>query len=159
MKKMVLVSCLLFSVIVSSYGQWYLKKYNVTDINSLSRDQLEESYLQSKNDLLISGIVAVTGGVITALFRYGKPGMSEDPGFVEELIGDEGVNTIGFYVGLGILAGGTIASTVFLGRMGSIKSAVRRNYACIDRVNISPVAIYNSYTKSLTPGFTLTYSF
>ena len=159
MKKKFMVSCLLIIGAANLYGQWYEKKYNVSDINLLSRDELEESYIQSKNDFLISGIVAVTGGVITVLFRYGKPGMSEDPGVIGLLLGDEGVNTAGFYFGLGLLAGGTIAGTYFLGRMGSIKSAIRRNYASIDRFNISPSAIFNGCTKSFIPGFTLTYNF
>jgi hypothetical protein len=39
--------------------------------------------------------------------------MSEDPGIIEQLIGEEGVNTVGFYVGLGLVAAGTISSTFF----------------------------------------------
>jgi hypothetical protein len=85
--------------------------------------------------------------------------MSDDPGWIEELLGDEGVNNIGMVAGAGIFAGGAIASIVYMGRIGSIKTAIRKNYPSLGSVNISPALLLNNYTKQFSPGLRLTYIF
>ena len=159
MKKISVVLSFLFLTLSSSYGQWYVKKYQVTDINLLSKEQLEESLLKSNRDLLTSGVTAGAGALIFIIFKYAKPGMSEDPGVIEQLLGDKGVNKIGLIAGAGILIGGTIASIVYIGRSGRIKSIIRRNYPTVGSLDFSPAVILNSYTRSSCPGFTLTYNF
>jgi hypothetical protein len=158
MKKLLIVS-LLFITLANSFGQWYVKKYNVNDINLLKENELNESLKDAKTGMLVSGIVAGMGGLTMVLFKYGKPGMSEDPGVIEQLMGDEGVNTAGFYTGAAILAGGAIASIAYLGRIARINSVMKKKYPAFGELNMSPAGVYNSSTKSFSPGFTLTYKF
>jgi hypothetical protein len=159
MKKVVLSTFLLLILFINSSGQWYLKKYQVTDINFLSQSQLEESLLKSKKNLLIAGGIAGTGGVIFLIFKFIQPGMNEDPSDFEQLIGDEGVNEIGMITGIGIAIGGTIAGIAYLGRIGRIKSILNKNYPNTGSLRISPSLILNGYTRASCPGIALTYNF
>jgi hypothetical protein len=159
MKKAIIVSFLALMLIVNSYGQWYHKKYQVTDINLLSKEQLEESLKISKSNLLFAGCTAATGGAIFLLFKYLKPGMSDDPSVIEQLLGDEGVNKAGEIFGLGVLIGGSIASIAYIGRVGRIRSVLNKNYPALGSLKISPVVILNSFARSSSPGFRLTYNF
>jgi hypothetical protein len=159
MKKVFLVTFLLLISFIDSYGQWYAKKYQVIDINFLSRGQLEESLGNSKGDLLTSGSIAITGGVIFLIFKYLRPGMSDDPSIIDQLLGDEGVNKVGVITGLGMLIGGSIASISHLARIGRIKSVINKNYPSVGSLDISPVIILNGYTRSYCAGFSLNYSF
>jgi len=92
MKKLIIFFYLLliFSCIIS--GQWYVKRYQVTDINQVTKEQLEESLQDSKRNLLYSGIVVGTGGVILIAFLFLPSEPGEDPTFLEQLIGEEGMN-------------------------------------------------------------------
>jgi hypothetical protein len=159
MKKCLYVFFFALISVNNIFGQWYVKKYQVSDINSLTKTQLEESLEKSKSDLFISGGIAGLGGVMIVIFKYLKPGMSDDPSFIEELIGDEGINKIGMAFGFGFLAGGTVAGIVYIGRIGSIKSAMRRNYPYNGSLSISPDLILNRYSRIASPGIRLTYSF
>jgi hypothetical protein len=159
MKKTILASCFLLISFISSYGQWYVKKYKVTDINFLTKQQLDESLSDSKKDLLTFGGITAAGGVIFVIFKYLHPGMSDDPSFTEQLIGDKGVNTIGMVSGIAISAVGAIGSIAYIGRIGKIKSVIRNNYPSVGLLNISPAIISNSYTRKASPGIALTYNF
>jgi hypothetical protein len=61
--------------------------------------------------------------------------------------------------GVGMLAGGTVASIVHLGRIRKIKLVISKNYPFFGSLNISPAAILDNHTKSFYPGFRLTYNF
>ena len=159
MKKYCYVFFFLLISVNNIFGQWYVKKYQVSDINSLTKTQLEESLKNAKSDLLISGGIAGLGGVMIVIFKYLKPGMSDDPSVIEELIGDDGMNKIGMAVGFGFLAGGIVASIVYSGRLGSIRSAIRRNYPYDGSLSLSPGMIINRYSRITSPGIKLTYSF
>lgn len=159
MKKIIIASYLLLISFINLHGQWYVKQYKVSDINFLSKAQLEESLGKSKTGLLFSGLIAGTGGAIILISRYFPYQLSEDATFIEQLIGEKGMNDIGFACGAGFLIGGTIASIANLGRIGRIKSVINNNYASVGSLNILPTAILNSYTKSFCPGFTLRYNF
>jgi hypothetical protein len=159
MKKVVISTFLLLILVINSSGQWYLKKYQVTDINSLSRDQLEESLLNSKRSLLFAGCTAAMGGACFLIFKYLKPGMSDDPTVIEQILGDDGVNKVGMITGAGLLIAGSIGSIVCIGRIGSIRSVINKNYPSLGSLDISPTIILNSYTRSSCSGFRLTYIF
>jgi hypothetical protein len=159
MKKVVISTFLLLILFINSSGQWYLKKYQVTDINSLSRDQLEESLLSSKSSLLTSGIIAGTGGAVFLIFKYLAPGMSDDPTILEQILGDKGVNKVGMVTGVGILIGGSIASIAYLGRIGRINSVLRKNYPHFGSLDISPSIVLSRINRSSYPGLRLTYNF
>ncbi len=58
MKKIVFTTYIFLIQSVCSHGQWYVKKYNVTDIDFLSREQLEGSLKTTKTDLLYSDAIA-----------------------------------------------------------------------------------------------------
>ncbi|MGC1392011.1 MAG: hypothetical protein WA816_13325 [Bacteroidales bacterium] len=159
MKKVVISAFLLLFLFINSYGQWYLKKYQVTDINSLSKEQLEESLLNSKSSLLTSGIIAGSGGALFLVFKYLAPGMSDDPTIIEQILGDEGVNKVGMVTGIGILIGGSIASIAYLGRIGRINSVLRKNYPSFGSLDISPTIVLSRINRSSCPGLRLTYNF
>ena len=158
-KKVILVTFLMLVSLFNSSGQWYVKKYQVTDINSLTSGQLEESLANSKTGLKSAGIIAGTGGVFFLGFKYLRPGMSDDPTVIEQLLGDNGVNMVGMIISGGILIGGTIASIVYIGRIEKIKSVINKNFPPFGSIDISPAIILNRYTRSSCPGFTLTYKF
>ena len=159
MKKVIISTILLLILFINLSGQWYVKKYHVTDINFLTREQLEESLANSKTGLKTAGIIAGTGGVFFLGFKYLRPGMSDDPSVIEQLLGDEDVNKVGMITGIGILIGGSIAGIAYLGRIGRIKSVINRNYPSVGSLDISPTIILNGYTRSSSPGFMLTYNF
>jgi hypothetical protein len=159
MKKSIIITYLLLITYISSYGQWYKNRYNVNDINSLTKEQLEESLGKSKKSLAFSGIIAGFGGAVFLVARYVGFEESEDPGFVEELIGEEGMNDIAIGTGAGLLIGGTIASIACLGRMARIRSVINKNYPSLEGLNISPSGVYNCYTRSFCPGITITCNF
>jgi hypothetical protein len=159
MKKIIISAFLLLISFINSSDQWYAKKYQVTDIHFLSHNQLEESLLKSKKDFLLAAGIAGTGGVIFLIFKFIQPGMSEDPSDIEQLIGDKGVNKIGMISGIWIAIGGTIASIVYMGRIGRIKSVLNQNYPYTGSLRISPSLILIKYTQAAWPGITLTYKF
>jgi hypothetical protein len=159
MKRSIIIPFLLLITFINSYGQWYTKRYNVTDINLLTKEQLEESFGESKKGLVISGVIAGFGGVVFLVGRYIGFDESEDPGFIEELIGDEGMNDIAIGTGAGMVIGGTIAGIAYLGRIARIRSVINKHYPSLEGLNISPSGVYNRYTRSFCPGITLTYNF
>jgi hypothetical protein len=61
--------------------------------------------------------------------------------------------------GIGILIGGSIASIAYLGRIGRIRAVINKNYFPLGSLDISPIIILNSYTRSSCSGFRLTYKF
>ena len=119
-----------------------------TDINSLSKEQLEESLGKSKKSLILSECIAGFGGTIFFVSKYIGFDESENPTLFEELVGGKGMNNIAVVTGAGMLIGGTIASIVYLGRIGKIKSVINHNYPSLGSLNISPTSILNSYTHS-----------
>ncbi|MEI6062270.1 MAG: hypothetical protein WCR72_16325 [Bacteroidota bacterium] len=159
MKKVIILSVLLLAVLAQSYGQWYVKKYNVQDINLLSRAQLDESLGASKKSLLGSGLIAGIGAAGFFIIKYSDPPLSDDPTFWEQLIGSKGMNDIGMALCAGMFAGGTIASAVFLGRDIKIKSVIRHKYEGAGILHIEPGLYPVSSSGSLYPGLRLRYSF
>jgi hypothetical protein len=159
MKKMFLATSLLLTAYVNSQGQWYVKNYNVTDINFLSREQLEESLKTSKSDLLYSGIISVAGGGIFLAGRYLPYEINEESSFIEQLFGEKGMKDILKVSGAGILAGGAIAGIVYLGRIVRIRSIINKYYASAGSLNISPAIIPGYCNKTVYPGLTITYNF
>jgi len=159
MKIKIINSCLLLFFSINSFGQWYARSYNVTDIYSLSENQLNELLGESKNNLLVSGGIAGGGVILFLLGRYTDPDIDENSSFFEQLVGDEGMKKIGMVAGLGMLAGGTIASIVYLGRVIRIKSIINEYYPSIGSINFTPTIILNSNTKSCYTGFMLTFNF
>lgn len=159
MKKSAIILAILLATVINSNCQWYVKEYNVKDIDFLSDKQLDESLTKSKQSLLFSGCITGAGGLFFVICKYAKPGMSEDPGFIEQLLGDDGVNKTGTYLGIGMMVGGAIASIVFAGRIGTIKSVIKNRYHSSGWLKISPSVILVSRTQIISPGFRLTYRF
>jgi hypothetical protein len=153
--KSIIIICLILISLINSYGQWYVKKYNVTDLNALTQDQLNESLKNSKNNLLASGICAGIGAVLIIV----PFGMSEDPGVIEQLFGDHGMNAVFDVIGTGVIAGSIVAGFVYLDRIGKIKSVLKLRNSNMGTLNISPNLRLNNYTGSFNPGITFTYWF
>ena len=158
MKKSILILSVLLFSFNNSYGQWFVKKYQVSDINQLSRSQLEESLENTKGNLLTSGVIAGIGGSICLVSAFSAWSF-EDPSFFEQLIGDKGMSDILTGVGISFLAGGTIAAIGYMDRKGKIKSAIQRNFPPTTSFRISPKMILNNYTASYGMGLSITYNF
>ena len=130
MKKIILVFYLLSVYITSLHGQWYTRKYNVTDINLLSQQQLEASMKVTKTNLYSSVAVAGLGGVIILIERLNPYKADDDDNqtVIEQLLGEKGVHNLTIAAGIGIAVSGAIASVCYLGRLGTIRSALNRNF-------------------------------
>jgi hypothetical protein len=158
-KRAVIYLLISFPFTTCLQGQWYYEKYGVTKINHLSMEQLDEARVDTKQDLLVSGGLTIGGGLFYLLFRYGKPGMSEDPGFIEELLGDEGVNKLGMVCSLAIMAGGSIYLIDSMGRMARIKSAINYNRPYSGSLSISPYVMPFARNGSFYSGLTISLKF
>ena len=160
MGKIIIVTSFLVISSFSSYGQWYVRDYNVYDISLLSKEQLEESLKGTKKDLLYSGVFAgiggltILGGTVTL-----NNGVDEDASFIEQLLGSKFMGKTYIVAGAGMVVGGIITGIIYLGRFGKIRSTINNNYPSAGSLNVSPLVILNSYTKSYCPGFTVTYNF
>jgi hypothetical protein len=159
MHKIIITTSLTLILSLSSYGQWYVKKYNVSDISLLTKEQLDESLKESRTNLIYSGAASVTGVAVFLAGRYLPYEMDEESTFFEQLIGERGMKGILMVTGVGITVGGAVAAVVYLGRIGKIKSIINEYYSYGGKLNFSPVVIVNNSTKSIVPGFTLTYNF
>ncbi len=157
MKILFLATLLLSILCFRSFGQWYEKKYNVNDINLLSREQLEESLKDYKTELLYSGVISVAGAGIFVAGRYLPYEVNDESSFIEQLIGERGMKKIVMATGVGIAAGGLVAGIVYLGRIGKIKSVIKEYYASGAKIIISPDVLINN--QSMVAGFSVTFSF
>jgi len=140
-------------------GQWYYKKYGVLDINYLSLEQLDEARLNTKEELVASGFIAIGGGLCYIIFRYIKPGMSEDPSFFEELLGDEGVNKLGMGCSLAAIAGGSVYWVVSMSRKASINATIRSKQSYSGSLSISPQIIPGIRSGNIYSGFAFSIKF
>ena len=159
MKKIIIVLCLLLSSFNNSYGQWYVRKYQVSDIYLLSRQQLDESLHNSKNNVLISGVIAAMGGCIILLTEYGNLVPEDNPSFLAQLIGDNGMKSLTIGCGAVLLIGGSIATISYLGRIIRINTVINKKFPSFSSLNISPKIILNNYTESYRLGVSFTYNF
>ncbi|MGB8492718.1 MAG: hypothetical protein WCE64_16810 [Bacteroidales bacterium] len=159
MKRIALITSFLLYSFVSTYGQWYVKKYNVTGIDQLSSAQLDESWLDARKSAGYSISVACIGGILYGVARLFPEGEIEDPNFWEQMMGVEVVNKTAMGAGIGIAACGVIAGIVYSGRAKHIRSAIERNYPPRRSFQISPGAVSNKFTGSITAGISVTWNF
>jgi len=153
MKRIFILITLLFIICLSSNGQWYVKKYGVSDINYLTGAQLSESLKNANQLTLASWIVAGMGGLMIFFGRdIVHHGLPEDATFLEQLLGNKFMGNTYIVLGTGILAGGTVCGFAGLGRIASIKSAIKRNNAPLGLLTVSPEVFLNNDTRSVTPG-------
>ena len=140
MGKIIIVTSFLVISSFSSYGQWYVRDYNVYDISLLSKEQLEESLKGTKKDLLYSGLFAGIGGLIilggTATLNNG---LDENASFIEQLLGSEFMGKTYIVTGAGMLAGGIISGIIYLGCLGKIRSTIYNIYPSAGYLKISPL--------------------
>ena len=122
MKAILFVLFFLVIVNCSSYGQWYNKKYHVSDIDLLSEQQLRESLKDSKNSLLGSMIVSGLGFGICLLAENQQFDLPDHPTLLEQLMGKKGANDMAYVIGACMVVGGIGATISFEGRIGKIKS-------------------------------------
>jgi hypothetical protein len=142
MKKIMLV---LSIVLLTQFAeaQWYFKKYKINDINLLTKEQPDASLKDSKNATLISGIAAGLGAGLFILSRYDVRNSDENPTFIEQLIGKQGMHKI--YAGSGILllTVGTVSIFGYLERTKDIKMLIHKNYPPLGSIHFSPKIGYN----------------
>ena len=159
MKKLLIGFSLVLSSIFSLNGQWYVKKYHVSDINFLTKEQLEMSMEECQTGLLTSAGVACLGGILFLVAKYGDMSIDDDASVFEQLIGENGKRGLGIIAGVGMFASGTIASIVFVGRKGSIYSALRIKDQYTGSLKLAPSVILNYNSRIFVPGLSLTYKF
>jgi hypothetical protein len=151
---------ILLSKAIGSYGQWYYDKYFVHDINMLTQEQMDESLEKTKYNLLITGSVAVAGGLLIWGGDYTlRHGLDEDATWVEELFGAEFMGKTYIALGASAAAGGTIATLLYFIRLEKIKSAIKNNYGPGGSLRISPVVIYYGNAPSAIVGVSVKYRF
>ena len=158
MKKSNLILCILLFLFSNSYGQWYVRKYQVSDINQLSKKQLDESLGKTNGDLLSSGVIAGAGGCICIISAFSAWSF-EDPTILEQLIGEKGMSDILTAFGAGLLAGGSIAAIGYMERKAKIKSAIQKNFPLGTSLHILPKIILNNYTATYSLGVSIAYNF
>ncbi len=159
MKKLALASFMLIVFSVSTFGQWYQKKYQVNDINSLSPDQLQESLHESKASTSTSIIIAGGGVLVTLCGIYIPYPVDENSKFFEQLMGSRGMNILVTSLGIIFTAAGTISTFVYLERTSRIKNTINRNYPGNAFINLSPRIMFNNYTRTSSAGVSLTVNF
>ena len=158
-RRIILIAFLASVSFVSTNGQWYVKKYNVTDIDFLSREQLDESLKESKTDLLYSGIISVSGAGVFLAGRYLPYEIDDESSFIEQLLGEKGMKNILMVTGAGMVAGGAVVSIVYLGRILRINSVINEYFSFNGSIKISPSIIIDYEKQSFSPGIALTYNF
>jgi hypothetical protein len=156
--KILVLACLLL-LVNGAYCQWYTRRYNVTDINQLSGQQLDESLHDFNKGMLYSGMAVVMGGAGILVIRYGEPSVDEDSPLLEQLIGEKGMDAIGTVLCAGIAAGGVISGLDHFGRTIRIRKAIRRNYPYIREIDISAVFCTAGGNMPVAPGLALVFRF
>ncbi|MFN8239758.1 MAG: hypothetical protein U0X39_03295 [Bacteroidales bacterium] len=159
MKTSVIVLFLVILTFAEANGQWYYTKYQVNDIHALSTQQLDESLQNSRQNFLASGCVTGLGGLFFVLGYYVKPGMSDDPDFFEQLLGDKGVNFLIMGLGVCMVAGGAVATIVFATRSGRIKAVLNERPPSGAFASLRPSLYYSPNSTGITPGLTLRFTF
>lgn len=158
MKNIILIlSFLLFSNL--SIAQWYTRKYKVTDINLLTKEQLNESLRDSRNGLLGTAGCAVLGGCFLLANKYDLWESDTNPSEFQKLIGKKSMHDMYGGVGVALIATGTIAFFGYLERCKNIKMAIHRNFPPLGSIHIIPKIDYNRYSLSGNYGLSLTYNF
>ena len=161
MKKAIIVSGFVVWSAINANCQWYVEKYLVTDIDYLTQWQLEEALKDSKKNLYISLGAMGLGGVLVLLENL-QPYTEEDDDNVtlmETIIGEEGMHLIIIGSGIVLSIGSAVASFVFLGRVVTLNSALRRNFPSAGSLSLSPALILEESSHNMCPGVKLTYNF
>lgn len=160
MKKTIIFSGLLVLCAINVYGQWYVNKYNVTDIDFLSQRELEASIHESRQAVYGSLIFAGMGGAIVLIERFFPyEADEENMTLIETILGEKGMRKVIIAGGVGVSAAGVVAAFIYLDRLGTLKSALRSNFPTVGSLSLSPTLIMERTSHNLCPGFTLTYNF
>jgi hypothetical protein len=160
MNKVIIITVIMLSNAIGSYGQWYYDKYFVHDINMLTKEQMDESIKKTKYDMIVAGCVAVGGGLlIWAGDETLKNGLPEDATIIEEIFGAKFMGKTYIILGIGAIAGGTIATICCFGRFEKIRSAIKNNYGPTGSLKISPAVVLYGNTPSATVGMLVRYRF
>ncbi len=159
--KTIFVCSLIFVLSVPhSHGQWYVRKYNVSDISFLTREQLDQSLVNSRDKLGGAAIFAGIGGALVLGGIYAlhhEP--DEEASVIDEILSSDFMGKTYIVTGTGIAIGGAIACFTLLGRISRIKLTLYENFPSQGSLTISPDLIRYHYNRSGCPGFRLTYRF
>jgi hypothetical protein len=161
MKKAIILLCLFILFSFDAHGQWYVNKYEVTDIDYLTQQQLEESIKDTRGKLYTSLACIGIGGVVVLMERLVPYKLEDDDNvtLAEDLLGEEAMHKIIIAGGVGVSIAGTVASIAFLGRLVTIRSALNRNFPVPGSLCLSPSLIMDRTSHNLCPGVTLTFNF
>lgn len=160
MKKTIIFQGLLVLFAINTYGQWYVNKYDVTDIDYLTQQELEESIQDTRKGVYGSLVVMGMGGAIALIERF-FPYEADDENMtlVESILGEKGMHKVTIAGGVGLSIIGAGVGIAYLGRLGTLKSTLRRNFPSEGSLSLSPSLIVDRTSHNLYPGVTLTYNF
>jgi len=158
MKKQIIISILFFAILCNSSGQWYYKKYKVTEISDLSSLQLEESLENEMLNLRVSryfvfaGACGLAAGTVMIANNSATPVLpGEDPSnFMAGLY---------FTAGLGFAAGGLAYAIVSRKHINHIKTAQRQLILNGSSLNIHPEFLPGRRNEKFVPVISLFLSF
>ena len=160
MKTVLIILCLVLISFINAYGQWFYKKYQVRDIDSLSKVQLQESYKDAKSGAGISAGMVGVGGLLLILSIYVEPDTPSDPNFYQQLFSVKDRQNVNIVFSGAFIVGSTFAALTYLGRMARIKVVTNRNFPPLPgKIDVSPVVFPTGSIKSSLPGIRLTYRF
>lgn len=159
MKNLLVTVFFLVILSIPVSAQWYKDKYHVRDLNDLSIVQLTESRSAAKNGVYVSlGCLGLGSlAVLAGLYLPAEP--SDDPTFLEQLIGPKGMSYLAAGIGVVFVVGGAIGTMVFSGRLIQVNSAIRRNFPEARSMRFTPGVIKDRYSGRYLPGATLTIRF
>ena len=154
---MVILSLLILTNLAEA--QWYFKKYQVKDINQLTKEQLDESLSDTRVFKSLGGISVVVGFGFLLANKYGLWESDTNPTPTEKLIGRKSMHDIYAVCGVTMISLGTIAFFGYLERSKNIKIVIHRNFPTLGSLNLSPRIIYNNCNASGNYGLALTCNF
>ncbi len=160
MKTIFVCSLILILCTTHSNGQWYVRKYNVSDISFLTKEQLDQSLVNSKDKLGGSVVFIGIGGALVLGGIYAlhhEP--DEEASIIDEILSSDFMGKTYIVTGTGIAIGGAIACFTLLGRISRIKLTLYENFPSRESLTISPDLIRYNCNRSGCPGCRLTYRF
>lgn len=159
MKRLFSTFFISFILYLSLYGQWYTKKYGVTDIRDLTDIQLRTYLSESKYLARTGGGCIVFGGLMIVVTKTTyKNGLPDDATLAENLLGSRFMKALLNIAGLGLIGGGVIAGEIGLRRSGIFKEELNERKLTGTSLNLRPVVL-NDNNGFLYPGLSFSIQF
>lgn len=147
----IIISAILLSV--SSNGQWYNRRYGVSDLNQLSQEQLNLALVNANFEFASGIFLAVVG--ITGLYSGISHAKSAPPGDIGGALG----GLIMSAISVPIEIAGWIILTINLTRIERIKEVKKSTEMHIGLINCQNENLFSGSQVSFLPCLSLTIHF